>query len=229
MLIIFKNWKEYNPDSIKTSSWLRLNSNIISRPIWDELDNNGFRVFIYILCQANENKPRGQIHISTRGVAGRCTVTEKVVNRTIEILKEFHVIDTRAPSVCFISSANPPHTYVRTNDTNVTHTPESAIPERLIFPFEKIYAAYPRKEGKHKGLLTCKAQIKTWEDFDLLLKAVLKYSENCKLSATAPRFVKHFSTFMNSWRDWADPTTGTEPAREMTAFAKLVMEKKNGL
>lgn len=75
------------------------------------------------------------------------------------------------------------------------------------FDFEAVYAKYPLKEGKANGLKTCKAQIKTPEDFADLEKAVDRYRALNQLKE--PQFLKHFSTFMNCWRDYLDDEVGT--------------------
>lgn len=80
---------------------------------------------------------------------------------------------------------------------------------RPKFDFESVYQRYPRKVGKSKGLKVCERQIKTPEDYDQLSTAVDRYSNYCDAQYSEARFVMHFSTFMNSWRDWLDPTAGT--------------------
>lgn len=67
------------------------------------------------------------------------------------------------------------------------------------FDFEAVYALYPRKEGKTRGLAKCTTQIKTQADYDALLVAVKHYAQSAE-----PPFVKHFDTFMGCWRDWIE-------------------------
>jgi len=68
--------------------------------------------------------------------------------------------------------------------------------------FDAVYAIYPRKEGKKKGLQRCKTLIKTREKYDALLKAVGNYAA----SITDVKFAKHFDTFMNCWEDYVEYT-----------------------
>jgi hypothetical protein len=82
------------------------------------------------------------------------------------------------------------------------------------FDFEKIYQAYPRKEGKKLGIEICVGQIKTQEDYEKLLGAVQRYSAHLKGAGTEPQLVKHFSSFMSSWTDWAEPNAGTVQLRD---------------
>lgn len=71
------------------------------------------------------------------------------------------------------------------------------------FDFEAIYNLYPKKEGKTKGIEFCQKNIKTKEDYDLLLKAVTRYSKNCRTERTEKKFIKLFSSFMSVWKDYA--------------------------
>jgi len=75
--------------------------------------------------------------------------------------------------------------------------------------FESLYQSYPLKKGKMRGLKQCGIQITTREDFDSLSKAILNYREDCRKNKTEPKYIKHFSTFLNEWRDWTDPDVGT--------------------
>jgi hypothetical protein len=80
---------------------------------------------------------------------------------------------------------------------------------RVRFDFESLYKKYPRKEGKADGLKRCKAQIKTPEAFAELSQAIDKYKSHVHSKGLEEKYIKHFSTFMNSWRDWLDPETGS--------------------
>lgn len=216
LIIKFKKWESFNPPSSKTNSWFRLNSNIVSRPIWDELDNDGFRVFIYLLCQANESDHRGSIHVTARQASRRCTVSEKSFNHAIKILKTFQVIEVRTPSGHFAGSEETLPTYdtnERTDETKRYIQADSAAAElRCVFDFNSLYQKYPRKEGKASGILQCRKQIKTQADFDSLSAAIDRYAAHC---AKTDQIIKHFSSFLGSektghpWRDWLDPDAGT--------------------
>lgn len=74
--------------------------------------------------------------------------------------------------------------------------------------FETLYAKYPRKIGKKRGMELCKTYIKTPEALIAAHKAVERYSDHLRVNKVEPRFIKHFSTFMNSWEDWCDESAG---------------------
>lgn len=75
--------------------------------------------------------------------------------------------------------------------------------------FDSVYQEYPRKEGKSKGIDKCQAQVKNEADFQALRSAISRYKAHCEGKGIEPQYIKHFSSFMASWRDWLDPATGT--------------------
>lgn len=95
---------------------------------------------------------------------------------------------------------------------------------------EEIYKAYPRKEGKQKGIESAFRQIKSEQDVVDLKLAVSKYNQKIAKDKTEPRFIKMFSTFMNSWREVLDDDYGstslpaslnwTETAQKLMAACK---------
>lgn len=98
MIIRFKNWEKFNPSSSKTSSWFRLNSDLPKSAIWDELDSDCFRIFIYMLCQANESPKRGEFVVSMKNLNRICFTTEEKVKNTINVLKQFQIVETKTRS-----------------------------------------------------------------------------------------------------------------------------------
>lgn len=71
-----------------------------------------------------------------------------------------------------------------------------------------IYASYPKKQGKSKGLKFLEKDIKTPEDAARCLSAIESYKKSLLRDKTEINFIKHFSTFVREWRDWEDPETG---------------------
>jgi hypothetical protein len=80
--------------------------------------------------------------------------------------------------------------------------------ENPIPDLEELYQKYPRKEGKSAGLRKLKAQIKTQKDFDDLSRAIDRYNKHCEQNQTERQFIKHFSTFATSWRDFLEEGFG---------------------
>lgn len=80
--------------------------------------------------------------------------------------------------------------------------------EKRKFDFDFLYQAYPKKEGKQKGLEICKREIKTIGDYEALHSAINRYSAHLAQNGTAGKYIKQFSSFMASWRDWVEPDAG---------------------
>lgn len=72
------------------------------------------------------------------------------------------------------------------------------------FDFEAVYKAYPRKQGKSRGLTWLKTHIKTEKNYGLLLGAVKNYAAYCGAEIKDEQYIKHFSTWVKEWRDWSD-------------------------
>lgn len=88
------------------------------------------------------------------------------------------------------------------------------------FDFDAVYAIYPRKEGKKKGLQRCRSQIKTRLKYDALLTAVKNYSEH--VIGRDPDKVKQFDTFIGCWEDYVNAmprANSTRNGRPVTSSA----------
>jgi hypothetical protein len=68
-----------------------------------------------------------------------------------------------------------------------------------------VYRAYPRKEGKAKGLAKLTAQLKSPDDAANALKAAENYAAHVKAEGRELAYVKHFSSWVSEWPDWITP------------------------
>lgn len=75
--------------------------------------------------------------------------------------------------------------------------------------FESLYEKYPLKVGKGKGLAACERDIRSPEDYALLSAAIDRYCNWLKEPGFRPA-PKHFSTFMNCWRDYTHDDFGKQ-------------------
>ncbi len=107
MIIRFRNWEKFQTatDIKKKCTWLKLHHDLANHQIWDELSGDGFKIYLFLLLQSSSNSPRGQTILSTRNVTRCCTTSEKEVYKTIKILKQFHVIETRSTQGFLISES----------------------------------------------------------------------------------------------------------------------------
>lgn len=117
--------------------------------------------------------------------------------------------------------------------TSGYNSAESKEPKVPSFNFLKAYEEYPRKQGKTQGLKKCRSEIKTPEDFELLLKSIRRYRDYIRLNGIEPAYVKHFNSFMSSWRDWLDSDVGNAaimtPVTTETTAQYLARKEKERL
>lgn len=76
------------------------------------------------------------------------------------------------------------------------------------FDFDAVYALYPRKDGRKKGIAKLERAVTKPGDFEALMRAVKNYAASRE--GQDSKFTKHFSTWAGEWEDWVDKTP--EPA-----------------
>ena len=87
-------------------------------------------------------------------------------------------------------------------------------PKKAQFDFEKLYASYPLKRGKAKGMEKLRKVVKTQGDYDNYERAISNY--NIYLRNSGSKFIQHFSTFINGgWEDFLDEQSiGNNPLED---------------
>lgn len=79
---------------------------------------------------------------------------------------------------------------------------------------DAVYDAYPRKDGRKKGMARLRALATSRLKYDAIAAAVRNYAH--RNAGTESKFLKHFDTFMNCWEDYSDGSPALEsPASEM--------------
>lgn len=87
----------------------------------------------------------------------------------------------------------------------LTSPPAPESPVVPLFDFASVYAAYPRKEGRTKGIARLRSQVRTPEAFEQLKQAVTHFTEKHAAEGTEKQFIPHFSTWCSGgWRDFID-------------------------
>ena len=98
------------------------------------------------------------------------------------------------------------------------------------FDFESVYADYPRKQGKAKGLTAARRIITTQEDFERFTDCIT-FMARAFRSKDSRQFCPHFSTFVNakSWRDeeWPGSDRVTTSPGKLTPAQLL--DRANGI
>lgn len=234
MKIKFLNWDKYQPrKDIKRPWYFGFDNNFFLNSKLYSLDNEERLCLIYLLCEASRENKNGELLIVPEHYRCHSRLPDRVLSRTIKKLVSLHTISQPRVRGMYVECDQSVQQIrleeirIEENINNMSDSP--TVEPRRVFDFESLYKKYPRKEGKQKGLIICKAQIKTEIDFSLLSKAIDSYITHCSKNITDPKYIKMFSTFMGSWRDWLDPQTGTveKPKKELPEWMRLEMEKEN--
>lgn len=194
VLVTVCDWSKFNPrtDS-KNHTWFRFENSFFTKTFSWHPDEQ--RLFSYICCLCSQEK-KSEIKMDLKLAAALLKYKESKIIQICEILTSYSVIEASEESnskLLDVTTSSLVPTYVRTNDTNDTNSD---------FDFEKIYGEYPRKEGKTAGMKKCPIEIKSDQDYKDLAKAVAAYSKTCREERREKKFIKHFSSFMSTWRDY---------------------------
>lgn len=197
------NWNEYQiRQDVKSTSWFRLEHNIFDQDQFWDFSRSELCFFFYILCLASkQNSGTIFLNVEKAEVAGRFKKND--ILSAIKKLESFRIVHVKNTSTLRERDVSVRARIATDRQTDITDRQTECV-----FDFEEIYKNYPNKIGKKKGIDTCKVQIKTAEDFEKLKTAVLKYAAHCRTQRIEAKFIKHFSTFMNSWTDWGEENSG---------------------
>lgn len=204
MIIKFKNWNKFirRQGGIKHAQWFAFDNSFFFDPSFYEFTPDEILTAIYLMCEASRANKNGEVFVSKTHHARHCRVQSRepsrVLSRCVSKLQQFQIIEQPRDRGAFARIEEN-----RIEENRIDILPDSQNPAS-VFDFEILYKKYPRKEGKSRGMVICKSQIKSQEDYDLLSKAIDTYVIHCKVNKTEPRFLKHFSSFMASWKDWLD-------------------------
>lgn len=167
--------------------------------------------WFFILFEASKSSSRGQYRVNYEHASRIRNIQKNTLDRTIKKLLLKKIVTERTTTGRFQSG----HDLVATlqDITEQDKTEQKTLAQSDDFAFvgfdlEKLYEKYPRKIGKQRGMRVAQNQIKSLDDYSLLSAAIDRYREHCRQEAKEPRFIMHFSTFMNSWKDWVDERTG---------------------
>lgn len=223
MYIEICKWDEYQKEAkrYETAKWFALSNQIWLNPLWDELDGNEFKAYVFLLSQVSQRSHKnGGIETSTKTLSRLSGCSEKVFKGLIEKLCNHGVI-----TVASRGHHSETHELHNTTEHNITEQDRKARSARTDFDFESLYKAYPLKKGKTKGMVRVRAEVKTREDFDSLALAIQRYAETVSREKTEPKYMLHFSTFMGRWRDFLEPDYGevskTETKQELVVTGYL--------
>lgn len=70
--------------------------------------------------------------------------------------------------------------------------------------FEKLWLSYPRRLGRKAAERSFRGSVKAEKDWLDIQQALANYLTYIRKQAVDPQYIKHGSTWFNSWRDWVD-------------------------
>lgn len=94
--------------------------------------------------------------------------------------------------------------------------------KQFVPDLEALYAKYPRKEGKAKGMAKLRVLLKTQKQYDDYARAQDVYIQHCISHKIEPQFIKTFATFANSYTDCLDADFGTTTIKRENGLEELV-------
>ena len=207
-------WEKFNlRKDVKAPSWFRLSHNLFEDHEFYDFTHTEIVAWIYILSLASK-KSSSRVLINKEHVERVGRIKHKDFLGAVKKLELIHCVTVYESQALRARDEHDTQTGATLHNItlhNITlhHTLADSANLSVSFDFEKLYKQFPRKEGKQRGLAICKTQIKTSKDYIDIEGAIKRYADYCAKNITAPRYIKHFSTFMGSWRDWLDPETGS--------------------
>jgi hypothetical protein len=202
MLIRFKNWQKHQTRKVLNHThWLKFRNDTLNDPKIYSLEDDEFRAFIYLLCEASKANKDGMVFVTQEHAHNTSRVQSQGLDRAIKKLKQLQIIETRTTRGSYTKKTGVALEEIRREEKREEYSSNGDC----FFDFEKLYNDYPRKKGKSRGLKICSKEIKTADDYSALALAITNYKADLVKEKTKPNFVKHFSTFMGEWRDWIEP------------------------
>lgn len=221
IILSFKNWEKFNTrKDIVAPRWFAFQNSFFEDPKFFYFSNDEKIVFLYLLCEASKSSNK-VIHIlnheRTPLKYKTANVSAKIFEETIEKLQRYKILDVRYQDGTYAKRTDDEretNAKRKTQYNTIQDNTEYNLVQKQVlnvtqkFDLESVYDAYPRKQGKTKGLQKLKTQIKNSEQFDLLKKSISNYKSFLVRKKTEPQFIKIFSTFCNEWEDWVDERSG---------------------
>lgn len=205
--VIILNWEKYHKRSdIKYPSWFRVQNTICSSESLYGLTEAERWGWICLLCLASR-KNSNKISFKVPWFCEEFRLDAKVLENTLKKLSLNGCVEftprTRRATL---------HYTTNTTDTCTWSALPAPVPvadKVSLLDLESVYTEYPKKVGKKAGLKIAVRVIKTLDDMHKLRLAIHAYKQYLEKERTEAKFIKHFSTFMNSWTDWLDRDVGS--------------------
>lgn len=227
MVIEIVNYEKYNPrKDQKNYTWFRFENNF-----FDPDNDNFFNLnpqerlaWLYLLCKASKQN-KGKIEIlpdQFEKMTGlKYDILNSLINQLLprsvlllhESVQSLHTDVQLQPATRRDETRRDETISYNFDEPNKDKTPlfpvklPAAPKVAVIFKpdLEALYKIYPRKgNGKSKGMLRLKSNIKNQADYDKMKIAIENYKKT--VQGTEKQYIQLFSTFVNkNWFDFIEP------------------------
>lgn len=237
--ITILNYEKFNGrKDVKTNSWFKCSNRLLEDSDFFAFSHGEFLVWIYILSIASQ-KGESTFCLNLEHCDRIARLGKKLVFSALEKLEQLQLVEISRN----VDVTDP----LRVRNVDVTpdkirldkireeeiRMSDSAGRVRVKFNLSEsklnaVYQEYPRKEGKSKGFEIAKREIKSEQDLQDLTKSIKNYKSMLTEKNTDPKYIKMFSTFMNSWRDCLDSEFGkAEVGDSMKEKMKRLFPEEN--
>lgn len=217
------DWAKFNPRSDRSITiWFRMENDFFTdQKNWSWTDNQRL-LFLFLLCEASKIQS-SKIKIDANMVAVLRKTTPQKILQDLEELGRQGVL--RPPTGGLKPDEIPATRQDSTEQyttINLAQKPKAKQPAASPDGFAEFYSGYPRKVGRTAAMKAWR-RIASDPGFSLedLLAARRRYRETLESSGTEPKFVQHPATFLNSWRDWLDPSAGSSDLKAASDMPDL--------
>lgn len=217
------DWETDNPQAKiegKFLYWFRFNSNFLENHKLSGLKSEDKFVYVGLLCLAAQ-QGNSIVSLSLKSLSQKLEIKPNKIIDIINILiiRELIILiynensksqkntdrTDRYSTDIYLRPKSCQEVCSESSQTEKTDGNPSAPSEtEILLIFEQVYSLYPRKEGRSRGLRVFRREVRSQESLNALCQAIENYNLNIKRQKIEKQFIKHFSTFMNEWKDWID-------------------------
>lgn len=212
ILLEIMNFRKYNPRTDRAKhSWFRLENSVFSSEDLYGLSADQKWVWICLLCLASK-KQTDIIEFRIDWLADTARLSQRLILETIDELIKKGLVLCQTPGG---NQATPSGNHLETTGTTTLHYKQTLQTNTTAqftlsdTDLDKLYAMYPRKIGKTLGFKKLRKELKSLADVEAFKEAIRRYEEELAKNNTDAKYIKHFSTFVNHWRESLDPEYGS--------------------
>ena len=169
-----------------------------------EIDKWRFVMFILLELHNQRPTPIDDAYLTRKGFDLR----KRKIDATIQSLRNFVSVVPGSGTDCIQSvTYNREEKSREEEDTRNGFYPKKVLREM----FDRIWARYPRRQGKTDAERHFAASVKTEDDWMRIKLALEVYKEHLKKEETDARYIQQGSRWFRNWRDWeTDPAAPNE-------------------